>query len=39
MGEGSFGKVYLAMQKGSKKHVAIKVLDKYHIMKVRLTQG
>lgn len=35
LGEGSFGKVYLALQKGSKKHVAVKVLDKYHIMKVR----
>ena len=36
MGEGSFGKVYLAVQKGTKKQVAVKVLDKYHIMKVTL---
>ena len=39
LGEGSFGKVYLALQKGSKKHVAVKVLDKYHIMKVKSSQS
>lgn len=35
LGEGSFGKVYCAIQKSLKKTYAIKVLDKYHIMKVR----
>ena len=36
LGEGSFGKVYCAIHKGPKKTYAIKVLDKYHIMKVRI---
>lgn len=34
LGEGSYGKVYCAIQKIDKKAYAIKVLDKYHIMKV-----
>jgi serine/threonine protein kinase len=34
LGEGSYGKVYCAIQKIDKKPYAIKVLDKYHIMKV-----
>ena len=34
LGEGAFGKVYCAVQKGQSKVCAIKVLDKYHIMKV-----
>lgn len=34
LGEGSYGKVYCALEKGEKKLYAIKVLDKYHIMKV-----
>lgn len=36
LGEGSYGKVYLAKEKTSGKKFAIKVLDKYHIMKVHL---
>ena len=35
LGEGSYGKVYCAMDKLNNKKFAIKVLDKYHIMKVR----
>lgn len=34
LGEGSYGKVYCALEKGEKKMYALKVLDKYHIMKV-----
>jgi len=34
LGEGSYGKVYRAIDKSDKKSYAIKVLDKYHIMKV-----
>ena len=34
LGEGSYGKVYCAVEKSEKKAYAIKVLDKYHIMKV-----
>ncbi|CDW87721.1 3-phosphoinositide-dependent protein kinase 1 [Stylonychia lemnae] len=33
LGEGSFGKVYCAIDKHDQKFYAIKVLDKYHIMK------
>jgi serine/threonine protein kinase len=36
LGQGSYGKVYCAQEKGTKKKYAIKVLDKYHIMKVKL---
>lgn len=36
LGEGAFGKVYCATQKGPGKICAIKVLDKYHIMKVSI---
>jgi len=35
LGEGSYGKVYCAVEKSERKAYAIKVLDKYHIMKVR----
>lgn len=38
LGEGSFGKVYCAIHKGPKKTYAIKVLDKYHIMKVSIAE-
>ena len=34
LGEGSYGKVYCAVEKSENKSYAIKVLDKYHIMKV-----
>jgi serine/threonine protein kinase len=34
LGEGSYGKVYRAIDKKDKKVYAIKVLDKQHIMKV-----
>ena len=33
IGEGAFGKVYLAEEKSSNKLVAIKALDKAHILK------
>ncbi|CDW79266.1 3-phosphoinositide-dependent protein kinase 1 [Stylonychia lemnae] len=33
LGEGSYGKVYCALEKNENKAYAIKVLDKYHIMK------
>jgi len=33
LGEGSYGKVYCAVEKSERKAYAIKVLDKYHIMK------
>lgn len=36
LGEGSYGKVYCAVDKLNQKRFAIKVLDKYHIMKVKL---
>ena len=34
MGEGSFGKVFIAIDKENRIPYAIKILDKYHIMKV-----
>lgn len=34
LGEGSYGKVYQAVEKSTMNKYAIKVLDKYHIMKV-----
>lgn len=37
LGEGSYGKVYCAIDKGSNKKYALKVLDKYHIMKVLIS--
>ena len=36
LGEGSYGKVYCAIEKQKQKKFAIKVQDKYHIMKVIL---
>ena len=36
LGEGSYGKVYCAIHKSENKAYAIKVLDKYHIMKVSI---
>lgn len=36
VGEGSFGKVYIALDVKNKRPYAIKILDKYHIMKVAL---
>ena len=36
LGEGSYGKVYCAIDKLNNKKYALKVLDKYHIMKVSL---
>ena len=34
LGEGSFGKVFIAIDKENRRPYAIKILDKYHIMKV-----
>lgn len=39
LGQGSYGKVYCALEKNSKKKFAVKVLDKYHIMKVTHTSS
>lgn len=33
LGQGSYGKVYSAIDKLTKKKFAIKVMDKYHIVK------
>jgi serine/threonine protein kinase len=35
LGEGSYGKVFRAIDKKEKKSYAVKVLDKYHITKVK----
>ncbi len=34
LGEGNYGKVYAAVEKSNRKPYAIKILDKYHVMKV-----
>ena len=34
LGEGSYGKVFCGIEKSENKPYAIKILDKYHIMKV-----
>lgn len=34
MGEGSYGKVYSVIEKATKRKLAIKILDKLHIVKV-----
>ena len=36
LGEGSFGKVFIAIDKENRRPYAIKILDKFHIMKVHL---
>jgi protein-serine/threonine kinase len=36
IGEGSFGKVFIAIDVKTRHPYAIKILDKYHIMKVAL---
>jgi serine/threonine protein kinase len=39
VGEGAFGSVYLASEKGSGKLVAIKTLEKAHIIKFDKTKS
>lgn len=38
IGEGAFGKVYMAIEKDTKRHVAVKTLDKAFIVKHNKTK-